>query len=96
MRLLVEILVDELNTICTYLSGGQSGHEGKTLDKVKNPDEVIDIKPDQCECGCNLNSVEGTVRSRQVFEIPKIEIKVTEYKTYEKKCSSYKKSKGHL
>lgn len=69
-------------------TGGQPGHEEKTLDKVENPDEVIDIKPDRCECGCNLNGVECTVRSGQVFEIPKIEIKVTEYRTYEKKCPS--------
>lgn len=67
-------------------TGGQPGHEGKTLEKVKNPDEIIDIKPEHCECGCNLERVKGTVRTRQVFEIPVIKINVTEYKTHEIEC----------
>ncbi len=31
-------------------TGGQPGHEGKTLEKIENPDEVIDLHPHQCEC----------------------------------------------
>ncbi|WP_129724956.1 IS66 family transposase [Xylanivirga thermophila] len=67
-------------------TGGQPGHEGKTLEKVKNPDEVVDIKPEHCECGYNLKGIKGTIRTRQVFEIPVIKIKVTEYKTHEIEC----------
>lgn len=67
-------------------TGGQPGHEGKTLEKVTSPDEVIDIKPEHCECGCTLDNIKGTTRTRQVFEIPVIEIKVIEYRTHEKKC----------
>lgn len=67
-------------------TGGQPGHEGKTLEKVTNPDKVVDIKPEHCECGCDLEGVRGTVRTRQVFEIPVIKIKITEYKTHEKEC----------
>jgi transposase len=67
-------------------TGGQPGHEGKTLEKVTNPDEVVDIKPEHCHCGCDLEGVRGTIRTRQVFEIPVIKIKVTEYKTHEKEC----------
>ena len=41
-------------------TGGQPGHEGKTLERVKNPDEVIYIKPKHCECGCTLDDINGT------------------------------------
>lgn len=68
-------------------TGGQPGHEGKTLEKVKNPDEVREYKiPKDCDCGYNLDNIEGIKRERQVFDFPKIEIKVTEHTTYEKVC----------
>ncbi len=68
-------------------TGGQWGHEGKTLEKVKNPDDVIEHKiPEVCGCGCNLGQVDGTRKTRQVFDIPKPKIRVTEHVTYEKAC----------
>ncbi|WP_129725022.1 IS66 family transposase [Xylanivirga thermophila] len=67
-------------------TGGQPGHEGKTLEKVNNPDKIVDIKPKQCECGHSLIDVEGTVQTRQVFDIPVIKIDVTEYKTHTLEC----------
>lgn len=67
-------------------TGGQSGHKGATLEKVANPDEVIDINIFSCECGSDLSNVEGNTKSRQVFELPKIKMKVTEYVTHEKVC----------
>jgi transposase len=72
-------------------TGGQPGHEGKTLQKVDNPDEVIEVKPHECECGHDLSGIEGTIRSRQVFELPIIKIKVTEYRTHEVECPCCKK-----
>ena len=45
-------------------TGGQPGHEGKTLEKVANPDEVIDIKPENCECGCTLDDIIGTTHTK--------------------------------
>jgi transposase len=72
-------------------TGGQLGHEGKTLLKVENPDEVIDIKSDRCECGCDLSHIHGRTHNRQVFEMPVIKIKVTEYRTHEKECPVCKK-----
>src|SRR2546428_13919792 len=39
-------------------SGGQAGHEGKTLRQVENPDEVIDHYPPVCAgCGGALGGV---------------------------------------
>jgi transposase len=66
--------------------GGQPGHEGRTLKKVDNPDEVIDIRPHQCECGCSLSDVEGITYTRQVIDLPVIKVKTTEYQTHEVKC----------
>ncbi len=42
-------------------TGGQWGHEGKTLEKVENPDDVIEHKiPEMCGCGYNLGQVNKT------------------------------------
>ncbi|NJD03898.1 MAG: hypothetical protein FIA99_15170 [Ruminiclostridium sp.] len=68
-------------------TGGHWGHEGKPLEKVENPDEVIEHRiMEVCGCGCNLDRVEGTKKTRQVFDIPKPKIRVTEHVTYEKAC----------
>ena len=67
-------------------TGGQEGHQGKTLLKVDNPDKVIDLKPQACDCGCNLFDVEGKIESRQVFDAPIVTINVTEYRTHEVVC----------
>lgn len=68
-------------------SGGQLDHEGRTLEKVQNPDRVIEYKtPSTCDCGCNMYNVKTKKKTRQVFDIPKSKIKVTEHVTYEKVC----------
>ncbi len=38
-------------------TGGQPGNEGRTREKGKTPDDVVEIKPKQCECGCYLSDV---------------------------------------
>ena len=39
-------------------TGGQSGHEGKTLERVTNPDKIVELKIQMlCDCGCNLQSI---------------------------------------
>lgn len=69
------------------LPGGQLGHEGRTLEKVQNPDEIIEYKtPQICDCGCNLIDVESIKKTRQVFDVPKPRNIVTEHVTYETKC----------
>jgi len=57
-------------------TGGQKGHAGKTLLKVQNPDKIVDIKAQACECGCCLSGIEGKIQTRQVFELPKITVNV--------------------
>ncbi len=62
-------------------SGGQKGHDGKTLKQVLEPDRIINhLAPSSCEeCGCSLSksTVVSSIK-RQVFDIPKPSIEVTE------------------
>lgn len=68
-------------------TGGQLGHKGKTLEKVANPDEIIDLKIQLlCDCGYNLESIASQRRTRQVFDIPHPRIRTTEYATHSKVC----------
>lgn len=67
--------------------GGQKGHEGKTLDKVENADEIITLRPLKCECGANLANIEGIIsETRQEFDIPPVEIYTKEYQSIECVC----------
>lgn len=69
-------------------SGGQEGHDGKTLEMSDFPDKVIKLASNRCACcgeslkGCASKSID----KRQVFEIPKIKIEVTEYQSEIKDC----------
>lgn len=68
-------------------TGGQIGHVGKTLEKVENPNKIVEFKiQDSCDCGCSLEGIESAKKTRQVFDIPKPQIWVTEYVTYNKVC----------
>jgi transposase len=61
--------------------GGQKGHIGTTLEPVENPDETIRHTPETCaHCGKSLHGVppQATER-RQQFEIPPVEVYVTEH-----------------
>ena len=68
--------------------GGQKGHKGFRLEMSDNPDKVIfhDIK--QCDCCGEELTAQGTVKSRQLFDLPKIKIQVTEHRTVTKICSN--------
>src|SRR6266446_7531071 len=62
-------------------SGGQAGHEGKTLRQVETPDEVIDHYPPVCAgCGRALGAAVSTdYQKRQVFDLPEPQpLQVTE------------------
>lgn len=69
--------------------GGQPGHSGQHLEPSANPDVVIELPPpEQCpHCQSDLTgqSEEG-VEARQVFDLPPLNLHVTEYRALRKKC----------
>jgi transposase len=70
-------------------SGGQEGHPGKTLKMSDTPDLVVVKSVNSCSsCGCDLTEVEPCREERrQVFDIPKPTLEVTEYRSEQKRCS---------
>jgi transposase len=68
--------------------GGQKGHKGHTLKMVEQPDHLEVHPAAQCpHCGTDLQSVEGcAVERRQVFDIPPVQIEVTEHQAEVKIC----------
>ena len=69
-------------------SGGQSGHPGQTLEWSTTPDFIERHAVDSCTgCGASLAAVPvDDVFSRQVFDIPPIELLVTEHQVDVKSC----------
>jgi transposase len=68
--------------------GGQRGHPGNTLQRVQNPNKVISYAVTHCEnCKTDLSKLLATsIVSSQVFDLPKIEIQVTEHRIEQKIC----------
>lgn len=68
--------------------GGQPGHSGKSLQMVEVPDQVVTHSPAQCQaCGTSLLPVEATKwERRQVFDLPPLELVVTEHQAQVKQC----------
>ena len=69
-------------------SGGQTGHKGSNLKMVSNPDKVVDYKVSNCiKCAHNLLEYEQSIKTkRQVFDIPPIQMEVTEHRQHELSC----------
>lgn len=70
-------------------SGGQDGHEGKTLKQVETPNTIIDHYPSACAgCGEALGLEQATGhRKRQVFDLPKPQpVEVTEHRAHRCAC----------
>src|SRR4051812_15265429 len=70
--------------------GGQPGHEGRTLRQVAAPDEVVVHEPGVCTgCGGALSADGPPVRviRRQVFDIPKITVRVVEHRLLARRCA---------
>ncbi len=68
--------------------GAQQGHIGRGLAQVSNPDQIVTHVPSNCQgCGCNLQYINGAcAEKRQQFDIPPIEVEVTEHQVFEKQC----------
>ena len=71
-------------------SGGQKGHEGRTLRRVAVPDAVEDHYPSRCpDCGSALSAqdADGSPVRRQVFDLPKPRpVEVTEHRAHRCRC----------
>src|SRR5206468_56990 len=69
--------------------GGQPGRQGRTLRQVSVPDEVMVHEPGACAgCGANLPAGDrpAAMIRRQVFDIPKITVRVVEHRLVSRRC----------
>jgi transposase/uncharacterized coiled-coil protein SlyX len=69
--------------------GGQPGHEGTTLQCSNQVDEVIKHSPGFCSCcGNDLSTTAATfISSRQLIDVPPIQLKRIEHQVFRKQCS---------
>jgi len=69
-------------------SGGQKGHAGHTLKMSESPDQVIIHELTVCpECHHDLSQVEALEHMRrQVYDVPPIQLAVTEHRSEIKAC----------
>ena len=79
--------------------GGQTDHQGNTLKMSADVDETIRYECQSCqECGHDLSEVAGQIgRKKQVVDIPKPQIIITEHQAIEKVCPCcHAKNTGEL
>lgn len=68
--------------------GGQVGHKGKGLKRLLNTEKIeVKVRADRCECGEDLTQVTADIAEvRQVQDIPKAPVRVTDYVQQKKTC----------
>jgi transposase len=69
--------------------GGQPGHRGSGLARVRTPNAVKPLEPPQCGgCGGGLAAAPGRIASSvQVFDLPTFVVQVTEYLLMARTCA---------
>ncbi|MGH8968163.1 MAG: IS66 family transposase, partial [Actinomycetes bacterium] len=68
--------------------GRPKGQPGKTLDMVADPKRKFRHEPDRCRgCGDDLaGAFQAGVERRQVFDLPPVEVEVTEHQLVRRRC----------
>jgi transposase len=76
--------------------GGQDGHEGTTLIQATRPDHIRRHEPPACgRCGAGLAGCPVTfVERRQVFDLPPMQVEVTEHQLIERECGCGHRTKA--
>lgn len=74
-------------------SGGQKGHKGTTLKQVAHANYVVTHQLEQCpDCSQSLvQEVAKGIVKRQVFDLPAVQVEVTEHRAEMKFCSCCQK-----
>jgi transposase len=69
--------------------GGQPGHEGRHLELVERPDDVVEHVPARCG-GCGGDLCDGELvgeEGRQVFDLPEVRLAVCEHRAQRRRCA---------
>ena len=76
--------------------GKQPGGPGANLAQVAGPDRIVDHRPDRCGgCGGGLADAEVVATERrQVFDLPKRRLEVTEHRAESRRCSCGRTTKA--
>jgi transposase len=79
-------------------SGGQPGHPGHTLKLMDNPTRTITYTVTRCQrCGQDLSRTPiNSYERRQVFDLPPLNLSVTEYRIEKKLCSCGQIAMAHF
>lgn len=78
-------------------SGGQKGHTGTTLCQVAEPDNVVLHAPPLVCDGCKRRlKTASVVETRQVFDLPVVQMEVTAHQLLEVRCTCGKLHRGQF